>query len=176
LSDRNITKVRTFFILIICLVLVECGYSLRGTGSSLPPHIKKIVIPMFNNLTARFDLDVKLTEKIRDEFVARGRVELTGDEDSADAVLTGEITAFTATPIAFSGKTTADRYNITIVTKIVLRDLVNKKIVFSNPHYIYQQEYEVPEGTDFESVQTEAIEKVAERFARSVIATILEGF
>ena len=131
---------------------------------------------MFSNLTTRFELDVKLTEKIRDEFVARGRVELTGDEDTADAILIGEITAFNATPIAFSGKTTADRYNITIVTKIVLRDLVNKKVVFSNPNYLYQQEYEVPEGTDFETVQTEAIETVAERFARSVISTILEGF
>ena len=163
-------------LLILCLILAACGYNLRGTGSSLPPHIKKIVIPMFSNQTTRFELDVKLTEKVRDEFVARGRVELTGDEESADAILVGEITAFTATPIAFSGKTTADRYNITIVTKIVLRDLVNRKVVFSNPNFLYQQEYEVPEGTDFETVQTEAIETVAERFARSVIATILEGF
>jgi hypothetical protein len=163
-------------LLALCLILVACGYNLRGTGSSLPPHIKKVVIPMFSNLTTRFDLDVKLTEKIRSEFVARGRVELTGDEDSADAILIGEITAFTATPIAFTGETTADRYSITIITKIVLRDLVNKKVVFSNPNYLYQQEYEVPEGTDFESVQTEAIETVAERFARSVISTILEGF
>jgi outer membrane lipopolysaccharide assembly protein LptE/RlpB len=163
-------------LLALCLILGACGYSLRGTGSSLPPHIKKIVIPMFANMTTRFELDVKLTEKVREEFVARGRVELTGDEDSADAILVGEITAFTATPIAFSGETVADRYNITIVTKIVLRDLVNRKVVFSNPNFLYQQEYEVPEGTDFETVQTEAIEMVAERFARSVIATILEGF
>ena len=176
MSDKNVLRGRIFFIFILCFLLMECGYHLRGTGSSLPPHIKKIVIPMFSNLTTRFELDVKLTEKIRDEFVARGRVELTGDEDTADAILIGEITAFNATPIAFSGKTTADRYNITIVTKIVLRDLVNKKVVFSNPNYLYQQEYEVPEGTDFETVQTEAIETVAERFARSVISTILEGF
>jgi len=176
LSDKNVLIGRTFFLVVLCFLLMECGYHLRGTGSSLPPHIKKIVIPMFANLTTRFELDVKLTEKIRDEFVARGRVELTGDEDAADAILIGEITAFTATPIAFSGETTADRYNITIVTKIVLRDLVNKKVVFSNPNYLYQQEYEVPEGTDFETVQTEAIETVAERFARSVISTILEGF
>lgn len=176
MSDKNVLIGRTFFLVVLCFLLVDCGYHLRGTGSSLPPHIKKIVIPMFSNLTTRFELDVKITEKIRDEFVARGRVELTGDEDAADAILIGEITAFTATPIAFSGKATADRYNITIVTKIVLRDLVNKKVVFSNPNYLYQQEYEVPEGTDFETVQTEAIETVAERFARSVISTILEGF
>lgn len=103
-------------------------------------------------------------------------MELVGDEASSDAVLIGEIISFIATPIAFSGQTTADRYNITIITKIVLRDLIHKKVIFSNPSFIYQKEYEVPQGTDFETVQTEAIEEVAGRFARSLVITILEGF
>ena len=127
-------------------------------------------------MTTRFELDVKLTQKIRDEVVARGKVELVGDEASSDAVLIGEIISFTATPIAFSGQSAADRYNITIITRIVLRDLVNKKVIFSNPSFIYQKEYEVPQGTDFETVQSEAIEEVAGRFARSLVITILEGF
>lgn len=164
------------FFLLVCHLFVSCGYHLRGTGSSLPPHIKRIYIPVFKNLTTRFELDMKLTQKVREEIVARGKVELIGDEKSADAALIGEITSFTATPIAFSGQTTADRYNITVMTKIILRDLINKKVIFSNPYFIYQQEYEVAEGTDFETLQTEAIEKVAEKFARSLVITILEGF
>lgn len=117
-----------------------------------------------------------MTQEFINEMVARGKVEITGNAQSADAILIGEITSFTAIPIAFTGETTADRYNIKISAKIVLRDLVNQKIIFSNPRYVYQQEYEVPVGTDFESVQIEAIEKVAERFARSLVITILEGF
>jgi len=167
---------KAFLLLSLCTFLISCGYHLRGTGSSLPPHIKKIYIPFFKNLTTRFELDVKLTQKVRNEVVARGKMELVGDEASSDAVLIGEIISFIATPIAFSGQTTADRYNITIITKIVLRDLINKKVIFSNPSFIYQKEYEVPQGTDFETVQTEAIEEVAGRFARSLVITILEGF
>jgi hypothetical protein len=109
-------------------------------------------------------------------MVERGKVEITGDIQSADAVLRGEIISFAATPIAFSGAGTADRYNIIVVAKIVLRDLVNRKIIFSNPYFVYQEEYEVPEGTDFETVETEAIDKVAKKFARSLVLTILEGF
>jgi len=131
---------------------------------------------MFKNLTTRFELDVRLTRKVIDEMVARGKVEITGDAKTADAVMNGEIISFTANPIAFSGEAQADRYIINVVANITLRDLVNRKIVFSNPSFVYQQEYEVPEGTDFETVQTEAIEKVAERFARSLVITILEGF
>jgi hypothetical protein len=170
-------RIRTIiFFLPLFILLISCGYHFRGTGSSLPPHIKKIYIPIFKNLTTRFELDIKLTQKVREEVVARGKVELVGDEASADAAMIGEITSFTATPIAFSDQSAADRYNITIITNIVLRDLVNRKVIFSNPHFIYQKEYEVQEGTDFETVQTEAIEEVAGRFARSLVITIVEGF
>ena len=154
----------------------SCGYHLRGTGSSLPPHIQRISIPMFKNLTTRYQLDVKLTRKVIEEMIARGKVEVTSETSKADAVLNGEILSFQVNPIAFTGEASADRYNITIVARIVLRDVTRGKIIFSNPSFIYQQEYEVPEGSDFESVETEAIDKIAEKFARSLVITILEGF
>ncbi len=161
---------------ILCLVSFECGYHLRGTGSYLPPHIKVLHIPMFTNRTTRFELDVKLTQRVIDEMVARGKLEITANEDASDAVLIGEILAFRATPIGFGEEATADRYSITIVAKVLMRDLVQKKVIFSNPSFVYQGEYEVPEGTDFESVETEAIDEIADRFARSLVVAILEGF
>ena len=131
---------------------------------------------MFKNHTKRFELDVKLTRSVIDEIVARGNIELSPDAQSSDSILLGEITSFRVNPIAFSGDATADRYNISIVAKIIMRDLVNNRIIFSNPQFVYNEEYEVPEGTDFETVETESIDKVAEKFARSLVITILEGF
>ena len=163
-------------IFILCLVALECGYHLRGTGSSLPPHIKILHIPMFANRTTRFELDVKLTQRVIDEMVARGKLEITADADASDAVLIGEILAFRANPIGFGEEAAADRYSIMIVAKVLMRDLVQNKVIFSNPSFIYQGEYEVPEGADFESVETEAIDEIAERFARSLVVAILEGF
>ena len=167
---------KSIAIMLACLGLVHCGYHLRGTGSSLPPNIKKVDVPMFKNLTTRFDLDVKLTQSVISELVARGKVEVTSESGSADALLVGELTAFNVNPIGFSEQNTADRYTITIVAKIVLRDLANRKILFSNPSYVYQEEYEVPSGTSFETWESQAIDKVAEKFARSLVSTLLEGF
>ncbi len=160
----------------VCLVLSQCGYHLRGTGSFLPEHIQEIHIPMFKNLTTRFELDLKLTRAVIDEIVARGKVEISGDPTTADAILVGEISSFEAVPIAFGVEATADRYNIIVSTKIVLRDIVNDKIIYSNPTFSYQYEYQVPEGADFESVESEVLDKLAERFARSLVITMLEGF
>ena len=167
---------KVYVLLLSCLVFLQCGYHLRGTGSFLPTHIKKMNIPMFKNRTTRFELDVKLTHSVIDEMVTRGKVEITEDMRSADAVLLGEIVAFRVTPIAFDKEATADRYKIVVGAKIILKDLTSQKIIFSNPNFTYQEEYEVPEGTDFETVESEALDKVAEKFARSLVTNMLEGF
>lgn len=153
-----------------------CGYRLRGTGSSLPPNIKTVSVPVFRNMTTRYELDVKLTRAVIDEFVARGRVSIVGEGTGADAVLEGVVTSFSATPIGFSGQGQADRYNITVTASVTLKDRTGDKTLFSNPAFVYNQEYGVPAGRDFESMQTEAIDKIAERFARSLIVSIMEGF
>ncbi len=167
---------RILILTITCLISLQCGYHFRGTGSFLPPHIKRVNIPMFKNLTTRFELDLKLTLSVIDELVARGKVEITEDTKSADAVLIGEIVTFQALPIAVSREASADRYNIIVVTRITMKDLVNQKIIFSNPNFRYLEVYEVPEGEDFETVESEALDKIAVKFARSLVTSILEGF
>lgn len=173
-------KLKDYSVLLLWLIslfFIQCGYHLRGTGSSLPDHIKSIAIPMFKNSTTRYQLDLKLTQSVIDEMVSRGKVELSQDMSSSNAVLMGEIVAFNANPIGFSSQmATADRYSISVIAKITLRDLVNKKVIYSNSSFVFQGEYEVPEGADFESRESEAIDEIAERFARSLVSQILEGF
>jgi outer membrane lipopolysaccharide assembly protein LptE/RlpB len=157
-------------------MIAGCGYRLRGTGSSLPPHIKTMSVPMFKNGTTRFELDVKLTRAVINELVSRGKVALSADPAAADAVLEGEITGFIANPIGFSDSNQADKYNITVTAKVTLKDRSSGRALFSNPSFVYQQEYDVPPGSSFESVQTEALDMIAEKFARSLVVGILEGF
>lgn len=164
------------FFLVMALSLIDCGYHLRGTGSSLPASIKRIYVPVFKNLTTRYELDLKLTQAVIHELTTRGKLEPVDDADKADALLLGEITSYQVTPLAFSGKDTADKYNITIVAKIIFRNLSNQQIIFSHPSFIYVEEYEVPEGSDFESMEAEALTRVAEKFARSLVVALLEGF
>lgn len=163
-------------ILLLCLLLLQCGYRLRGTGSFLPEHIKKINVPLFKNFTTRFELDLKLTQAVINELVARGKVDVTSDAQNADAVLVGEIMTCSVNPIAFTGDARADSYAITIAARIVLKDNKNQREIFSNPYISYQEEYNVPQGSDFESLESDALNKVAESFARALVITILEGF
>lgn len=171
---------KAFGFVLAVLALAACGYKLRGTGNLrdvLPAHVKKIAVPLFKNQTTRFELDKNLTNAVIDEFVSRGKVDIITDAAAADAVLTGEILVFNASPTAFTpGKGTADRYTITVVTKIELKDSKSQVVIYANQAFPYTEDYEVPQGKDFESVQTEAIKKIAVKFARQLVLTILEGF
>jgi site-specific DNA-adenine methylase len=91
-------------------------------------------------------------------------------------VLNGIILSFSAAPSGFSREGSADHYTIYIVTSIELVDTKSKAVIYANPSYVFNEDYEVPQGKDFESVQTEALKKIAEKFARNLVITILEGF
>jgi outer membrane lipopolysaccharide assembly protein LptE/RlpB len=161
---------------VAALAAGACGYRLRGTGSSLPPHVRTMCVPMFKNQTTRFELDVKLTRAVINEFVARGKVAVTADPAASDAVLEGEITSFSARPIGFSAANQADTYSVTVTAKVTLADRASGRALYANPSFVYQQDYDVPPGSNFESLEAEAIDRIAALFARSLVAAVLEGF
>src|ERR1051325_8432813 len=105
--------------LAVCAVLLGlalesgCGYTLAGRGAFLPAYIKVIGIPLFVNNSAVFDLDRQVTERVRSEFIGRGKYTIRPEATAVDAVLTGTITSVTLTPVAFNAAQQATRYALT---------------------------------------------------------------
>jgi hypothetical protein len=162
--------------LLIVGLMAACGYQLRGKGSFWPPQMKKICVPVFENSSGRFELDIKLTKSIVNELVSRVRVEIVPERAQAEGLLSGEVLSFNVQPIAFSSLGAATKFKITITTSIVFADLINQKILFSDDNFIYTGEYDVPEGMDFETMESQAIDRIAEKFARQLVVNLLEGF
>jgi outer membrane lipopolysaccharide assembly protein LptE/RlpB len=159
----------------LLFILAACGYLPVGTGS-LPPGIRRIHVPLFANMTTRYELDLKMTQAVINEFVARGRIEITTDAAKADAVLSGRIQTFLVNPIAFSNQRAADRYDMIVVVEVALKESRTDKVLYSNPSFMFRKDYQVPQGSDFESSESEAITTLAQLFARQLIVAILEGF
>ena len=65
---------------LVLLPLAGCGYSLAGRGSALPAHIKTIGVPLFTNATTVFDVEQTLTQRVRLEFIGRGRYKVVPDD------------------------------------------------------------------------------------------------
>src|SRR5476649_2994229 len=91
-------KIKTRFALcVLCVLCVfsapGCGYALAGRGSFLPAYIKTIGVPTFVNRTVVFNLETMLTQKVRSEFIGRGKYQILPEANGVDALLSGEITA-----------------------------------------------------------------------------------
>ena len=170
-------------ILLLCAVCVSaCGYSLAGRGAYLPAHIKVIGLPTFTNATAVFDVEQKITAKVRAELLGRGRYEIRSDRTGVDAVLLGDILAIGIAPVAFNDQQQATRYAVTLVAKIEFRDLKTDKVIWQNPQMVFGEQSDVTTtqtATDpnaFLGQNVNALERLASEFARTIVSAILESF
>jgi hypothetical protein len=159
-----------------------CGYALAGRGSFLPDYIQTIGVPPFANRTNIFNLETLLTQKVRSEFIGRGKYKILPDDSGVDAVLTGEVTSATLVPVSFTLNQLASRYALTVAARVELRDIRENKTLWENPGLIFRQEYEAQGGTNaldaaaFLGQDTNALDRMSSDFARTIVSAILEAF
>jgi len=161
---------------------VACGYSLAGRGSFLPSYIRTIGVPEFGNQTSYVEVERQFTERVRAEFIGRGRYKVLAQEAGVDAALRGTITGLSIVPANFNESQQATRYIIVVNTKIEFVDLKTNKTLWENPSLVFREEYDLPPDTQagnpsaFFGQGSNALVRVANDFARSVVSAILEAF
>ena len=159
-----------------------CGYALAGRGSFLPATITTIGIPAFSNHTTVFNLETLLTEKVRAEFIGRGKYKILPENTGVDALLTGEVTAVTIQPVSFTSQQLASRYALTMTARIELRDVRENKVLWENPSVTFRQEYDATTGRDstdpaaYFQQDINSLERISTEFARTIVSAILEAF
>jgi lipopolysaccharide assembly LptE-like protein len=161
-----------------------CGYSLAGRGSFLPAYIKTIGIPTFTNRTSVFNLESLLTQKVRSEFIGRGKYQILPQANDVDGLLNGEVTAVTITPVGFNPNQNnlATSYSVTMTARIEFRDQHENKVLWENPGVMFRQDYPATSGTRvtdpvaFFQQDANALERMSSEFARTIVSSILEAF
>jgi hypothetical protein len=175
--------------LLLVLCLNGCGYALVGRGTVVDPTIKKIGVPTFVNATGKAALDQKITQRVIEELLRRGRFDVVQERSGVDALVEGELLRYDAQPVGFSAEATgggggtpgtttqASRYAITLTAKIRYGKVGETEPIWSNDAFQFRDEYEV--GSDpasFFDREEQAIDRLATSFARSLVATMLEAF
>lgn len=159
-----------------------CGYALAGSGSFLPSYINTIGVPTFANRTTVFNLETQLTQKVRSEFIGRGRYEILPEAGDVDALLTGEVVGVSIVPASFTDQQLASRYIITMTVSVELRDLRESRVLWENPGLVFRQEYEAQTGANaldpaaFFTQDLNALDRMSTDFARTIVSSILEAF
>ena len=177
---------RTFAKLALMVLLAAnaagCGYTLAGRGSFLPSYIKVIGIPEFANNTPFFEVEQLFSDKVRSELIGRGKYSVVPRDTGVDAVVKGTIVSLSLAPANFNQQQQATRYVILIQTSIQFIDLKTNKVLWENQRMTFREEYDLPPETQagdpaaFFGQSSNAMQRVATDFARTVISAILEAF
>jgi hypothetical protein len=172
-------------VLLIFVVLMTsgCGYALAGRGSFLPADINVVGIPQLVNNSPFFQVEQILTEKIRTEFIGRGRYTVIPQPEGADAVVTGTVTSINVQPIGFTEQQLASRYQFTLTMNVQFTDARTNQVLWANSVLTFREEYELStrsnvalEGATFLSQERSSFDRISDDVARTVVTAILEAF
>ena len=146
-------------------------------GSFLPASIQTIGIPTFLNRTTVFNLETTLTQKVRSEFIGRGKYDHRAGGDNVDALLIGEVTSVTITPAELQPNSQlASRYAITMTARVELRDAKANMVLWDNASLVFRQEYDAAgaqagqtsvDPAAFFGQDTQALDRMSTEFART---------
>ncbi len=164
---------------LLCAVLwtAACGYALVGKSSSLPESIRVVQFATLENQTPRVGLEQRFSGEIARELASRGRFQVQSGAEGADAVLFGVVTGFTLFPVAFDAQGRATDYQVQVTARVSLKTLPDGKSLWENSAYTFRDNYQFSSSAaSYVDRENEAIDRVAERFAESLVSNLLEGF
>jgi Lipopolysaccharide-assembly len=168
-------------VLALAFVASGCGYALVGRGITTDPSIKRIGVPIFKDRTGKPGLDQKITARVIEELLKRGRFTVVQDTTGVDAVVDGEITSYTTSPVGFTTAaatpTQASRYAINVTAKVVYRKIGQKEPIWQSEMFSYRDEYDMGEdAASFFDREEQTIDRIAEAFGKNLVAAMLEAF
>ncbi|MZG54179.1 MAG: hypothetical protein F3743_11525 [Nitrospinae bacterium] len=162
-------------IAIYCLVFSGCGYRLIGTNSALPPHIKTIHIPVFENTSAQPEIHRQLTSFVLQSFISDGRLKIVKKEE-ADLVVDGKLSYYNLRNVAFSSQDLVSDIIIELHIDLKVIDQVKNEI-FMEKELKQQWDYKsTPDLADTETARLDALDQAYIDFGNRIVSLIIDQF
>ncbi|MDE3058710.1 MAG: LptE family protein [Bacteroidota bacterium] len=146
-----------------------CMYSF--TGSSVPPHLKTIAVPLFEDQSGFGEPNLRenLTKEIIDQFVSDNSL-TPADRSTSDSMLEGTITTVSDAPQVIAPGEQVSTRRVTITVHVTFQDLKLRKKVW---------EKNFTEYGDYEpgsQVRTAALTDAINKLANDVLLETVSGW
>jgi hypothetical protein len=165
----------------LLLLTTACGYHTAGSAGTavrLPSDIHTIYVPGILNASQAFRVGQTFTEAVIRELRSRTSYRITSVNDgTADATLTGTITSVFIAPLTYDSVT--GRISSSLVVVALNASLTGKdgKVLWNNPNFLYREQYqESRDAASFFEEEQPAVERMANSFAKTLVADILESY
>jgi len=162
----------------IAMLQAGCGYHVAGHSNSLPQSVHVIAVTALENKTTSYRIEQKLTSATVHEFLAATKFKIVSNARDGDAVLRGKVVSLEAVPLLFdtqSGRATT--MLVTVKCEVSLTESATDKVLYHNENFMFRNEYEI--STDVPSFfeeQDPALDRLAQDFARKLVAAVIENY
>jgi hypothetical protein len=158
---------RAAVILALVAGMSGCGFY-SFTGASIPPHLRTIAVPLFEDLSVSVadDLDERMTRLLIDRFVGQTRLQLETSAPDADALLTGRIDRISVEPVAVAGGDIATQNRVTVTVSVRYMDQAEDREVLQRS-FTGTANYDASAGID-RDVEIAAILRALQNVADDV--------
>ena len=171
------------FVFCVCFIVSGCGYTIRGFTSKY----KTVHVNQFKNsvdITSESSehrryasyfplLESTLTQRIVDRFIFDSSIKVA-KEDEAQAILSGELTAYRREPLRYAANNEdVVEYRVIIFVNISLYDKEKGGVAWSKSSFSGDATYETT-GPHIKS-EREALSDAVDDLARRVVEAVVEG-
>jgi outer membrane lipopolysaccharide assembly protein LptE/RlpB len=159
--------------LLAVLFVSGCGYHVSGKGGAMPAGVESLAIPVFENRTAKPDIESDLTAAFVTEFVSSVNV-----EDKAGHAMYGVIKRYELQPVSFTKSDINQEYRLTVEMTLTIIDKSNGQVVWRAENISDYEDFTVNINDVTETTEREeaALGKLARDTARLVKERMMEGF
>lgn len=164
----------TLLLVLLLLTASGCGYRLAGSAIELGEG-RTLAVPIFDNLTTNFRIEQRLTAAVRRELTQRTRYRVL-TAAAGDMVLNGQVLSITSIPIILSDRGRGTAYTVAVNLSVRMTDTSDGSIVFENPLWTFREVFELAnESEEFVPEDTAAMDRLARRFAESLVAALFNA-
>ena len=158
----------------LLMVLPGCGYRLAnknfGGGEG-----QTIAVPTFTNGTTTYRIEQRLTEAVRQELIRRTRFKVV-PTTSGDLVMSGEVLNYAAVPVIFNQQGRGSAYTMLVDMNVRVTNTKTGEVVFQNDRWTFREVFELSQSSaEFVPEDTAALDRLARRFAASLVATVMHS-
>jgi outer membrane lipopolysaccharide assembly protein LptE/RlpB len=187
-EERFSLDLRRFAItpIFLAALLSGCGYHVAGHNDALPKTIHVIAVPALENKTTSYRIEQRLTAATIHQFLASTQYKVVSSDSGADAVLRGKVLSVETVPLLFvttpatatqPQTTRATTMLVTMKCEVTLTEAATERVFYHNDNFLFRNQYEI--STDVKSFfeeQDPALDRMAQDFAKRLVAAVTENF
>ena len=169
----NGNRLASVFVLLALLVISGCGYHTASKGGRMPGGVESLAIPVFENRTAKPDIESDLTSAFVTEFVTSVKV-----EEEAGHAMYGVIKSYGLRPVSFTESDINQEYRLTVELALTIVDKSSGRIIWRKENITDYEDFIVNINDVSETTESEkaALRKLARDTARLVKERMMERF